>query len=142
METIIPDTQLEIELQELYILCQHWTQDLAFIEDELRFFKNVLQKYKAVGTQNDQPSQYLEFSSKIQELESHIIKLKKAVPQYLNLLKPYIKDLKKDMHLNLVLNYNELQTEIQNLFWTIKKLKSELFSYTESIIDVEKLNSL
>ncbi len=142
MTNLPPDTELELELQELYILCKHWTQDLAFIEDELHFFKNILQKYEAMAAQNDQPSKHLQFSSKINELESHMITLKKSVPQYLKLLEPFINDSKKEMHLDLILKYNALQTEIQNLFWIIKKLKGELFAYTEAIIEADKLNSL
>jgi hypothetical protein len=142
METAVPDTQLEFELQELYILCKHWMQDLAFVEDELRFFKNILQKYEAMGAKNDQPSECAQFSAKIQKLEGHLLTLKKSVPEYLNLLKPFINDLKKEIHLDIVLKYNALQTEIQNLFWISKKLKSELFAYTEAIIDADKLNSL
>ena len=142
MTNLPPDTELEFELQELYILCKHWTQDLAFIEDELNFFKNILKKYEAMGAQSDQPSKYIQFSSKIKELAGHIITLKKSVPQYLKLLQPFINDSKKEMHLDLILKYNALQTEIQNLFWIIKKLKNELFTYTEIIIEADKLNSL
>jgi hypothetical protein len=142
MSTLQPDNELEFELQELYILCKHWMQDIAFIEDELHFFNNILRKYKTMGNLNEQPSRYQQFSSKIQELEGYIITLKKAVPEYLCVLKPFIGDIKKQMDIGMITKYNGLQTEIEMLFLTIKQLKSELFTYTEAIIEADKLNTL
>jgi hypothetical protein len=138
MTNLPPDTELEFELQELYILCKHWMQDLRFVEDEIRFFKNILAKYRSTETEDDQKAKHLQFSLKIDELEGYTVTLKIAVPQYLNLLKPFITDLKKEMHLDLVLKYNDLETEIQTLFWKTKKLKCELLCFIEELMSTQK----
>src|SRR5438309_10956746 len=116
---ITTDKELEFELQELYILCKHWLDDILFIEDELRFFKNVLKKYQDMGSQFALPSKGQEFSQKIQQLEQHIVSLKVRIPEYLNFLKPFIGDLKKEMDLDLVEKYNALETEIKDMFASI-----------------------
>lgn len=124
-----PDTELEYEVQELYILAKYWLKDISFAEDELHFFKNLLKKC------GDDPSvDQQKFGEKIREQEHNIANLKIAVPQFLEYLKPYIKDPKKEMDLSLLEKYNGLDDEIKILFEAVKTTKKELFSYAETVI--------
>ncbi|SDP97004.1 hypothetical protein SAMN05428975_4383 [Mucilaginibacter sp. OK268] len=138
MNTISTDSQLEYELQELYILSQHWLQDLSFLEDEMQFFKNILCKYQETGTLNEIPSKAQDFTTKIREQEQHLDSLKRKVPEFLVFLKPFIGDQKKEMDLSFLEKYNKPETELRTLFAAIKATKQELFSYTEAIMTTEK----
>ncbi|MGN8068862.1 hypothetical protein [Mucilaginibacter sp. 22184] len=132
------DGQLEYELQELYILSEHWLQDISFMEDEIHFFKNILPKYKDTDMLNKVPSKAQDFTAKIREQELHLESLKIKVPEFLRFLEPFIGGQKKEMDLSFLEKYNKLETELRTLFAAIKATKKELFSYTEAIITTEK----
>ncbi|NHA03358.1 hypothetical protein G7092_06115 [Mucilaginibacter sp. HC2] len=138
MSTISTDSQLEYELQELYILSQHWLQDLSFLEDEMHFFKNILRKYQETGTLNEVPSKAQDLTAKIREQELHLESLKIMVPEFLRFLEPFIGGQRKEMDLGFLEKYNKLETALRTLFAAIKATKQELFSYTEAIMTVEK----
>jgi hypothetical protein len=138
MNTTPTDGQLEYELQELYILSQHWLQDIFFMEDEMRFFKNILRKYQEAGLLNEMPCKAKEFTTKIREQEQRVDSLKIKIPEFLHFLKPFINDPKKEMGLDFLERYNKLGTELRALFAEVKTTKKELFAYTEAIMTTEK----
>lgn len=140
MIVIQPDTQLEYELQELYILARHWLQDIYFAEDELSFFSNVITKYQNTISESFLIKRGV-FYKKIADQKSNISELKTAIPIFLALLEPYIKDLKTKMDLNLIEEYNGLNSNIQALLHSVQITKMELFTYTETIIDMHQKNS-
>ncbi|MGZ3871903.1 MAG: hypothetical protein ACXVJD_03235 [Mucilaginibacter sp.] len=137
MTTISADSKLEYELQELYILCTHWLQDISFMEDETRFFKNIINKYQDTGQLE---SKSAAFKLKITEQQNRLEILKTKIPEFLDFLKPFIGDLKKEIDLSFLQKYNALEAELQHLFAAVKNTKKELFSYTESIMGLEKTN--
>jgi hypothetical protein len=135
------DTELEYELQELYILARHWLQDIAFAEDELRFFSNMLKKYQENTTIQNVLIKRGAFSKKIADQNNHIAALKTTVPEFLTLLEPHIKDSKIKMSLNVIAQYNAMNAHIQALIHAVKTTKMELFAYTEAMIDANQKNS-
>lgn len=135
MTTISADSKLEYELQELYILCNHWLQDISFMEDETRFFKNIVNKYQDAGQLQ---SKSKEFKIKITAQQNRLETLKTKIPEFLAFLKPFIGDLKKGIDLGFLEKYNALEAELQHLFAAVKDTKKELFSYTESIMGLGK----
>ena len=53
MNNELTDLELEYELEELYILSKHWMQDISFVEAELRFFKEIADKYSAADSREN-----------------------------------------------------------------------------------------
>jgi hypothetical protein len=138
MNTKQTDSQLEYELQELYILSQHWLQDISFMEDEMRFFKNILRKYQETGLLNEMPSKAPDFTTKIREQEQRLDSLKIKIPEFLHFLKPFIGNSKTEMDFAFLEKYNKLEAELKTLFAEVKTTKKELFAYTEAIMTTEK----
>jgi len=138
MKTILPDLELEFELQELYILSKHWIQDISFIEDEIRFFKTVFDKFHDPALIKEPNSVALEFNQKISRQEENIINLKARIQDYLKFLEPFISDKHKMIDLGLIEKFNALAAEIKNLFESIKQTKSELFTYSEQFMASER----
>jgi hypothetical protein len=132
MTNLNTDSQLENELQELYILAGHWSADLDFLEEELQFFKNVVNRYPAARVDEIYPQET--FRQKVQELELHLADLRVKIPHFLNFLSPFIADLNKPMDLSLLELYNTLLTELQSLFKVVRATKKQLFAQIESII--------
>lgn len=138
MNNFNPDTELEYELQELYILCKHWLQDISFMEDETQFFKNILNKYQDANPNNEQPSKNVAFHQKVREQEKRLDTLKTKIPAFLSFLEPFIGNHKKDMDLDLLEKYNALEAELTAIFATIKATKNDLFRYAESLMVINK----
>ncbi|WP_295792952.1 hypothetical protein [Mucilaginibacter sp.] len=138
MSTLTPDPELESELQELYILVRHWQQDIGFMEEELQFFKNVLNKYQPENPGDNVELKTTVFGSEIAKQEKHLAALKTKIPDFLHFLEPFIGDIKKDMDMSFLAKYNQLQTELQQLFTDVKTTKSSLFSYTEGLMTDHK----
>ena len=123
------DTQLENELQELYILAKHWFADLDFLEEELRFFKNIQQKYPVLP-QDDI------LGKKVLDLETHLSSLRVKIPAFLAFLKPFITEPNKEMDLGFLENYNKLSNELKQLFSDVRTSKKELFVHCDNPIVV------
>lgn len=135
MKPLFPDTELEFELQELYILSKHWMQDIFFVEGELRFFKNILSKYLTLSSESTAKSKIDTFEQKIRQQEINIADLKENIKLYLTYLEPYINDDTRSMDIALIEKFTNLQTEINNLFASVKNTKSELFACTEQALE-------
>jgi hypothetical protein len=135
MVSLPRDTELEYEIQELYILAKNWLQDISFAEDELHFFRNLLHKYQVDTSGMIPTTREIAFSDKIILQEKNIADLKIAVPQFMKYLEPYIGNLKKAMDLDLLDKYNGLDDQIQSLFAAVRATKKDLFDYAETVID-------
>lgn len=138
MSTLPPDTELETELQELYIQVRHWQQDLSFLADEARFFRSVLDKYEPVPGRCVIPSQCEEFSAKIELQERELALLKTGTAAFLTFLEPFIDDQKKAMDLGFLEQYNRLRDELSALFDSVMATKKTLPGYAELLMNTNK----
>jgi hypothetical protein len=134
MNNELTDLELEYELEELYILSKHWMQDISFVEAELRFFKEIADKYSAADSRENNLSTLQRFKQKMVCQEANLAALKDCVPEYLKSLEPYIKDLEKTIPVNLIEQVTGLQTNVQMMFGEFKSLRKELFEVAEKII--------
>jgi hypothetical protein len=131
MTNLPPDTELETELQEVYIQATHWLQDISFLETETNFFRNIISRYQP---EDAVASPKAAFDLKILAQEARLAAMKVKIPAFLIFLEPYIGDLKKEIHLDFLDRYSALQNELEALFTGLRSTKKELFHYTESII--------
>ncbi len=131
MKDLVPDNDLEIELQEVYMQTTHWLQDISFLETETHFFRNILNRYQPSAAA---ASRKEEFDKVILAQDERLAALKTKIPQFLAFLEPFIGDLKKGMNLEFLDRYNALQNELEALFNALRATKNELFHYTESIM--------
>ena len=136
--TIALDPELEYELQELYILSNHWISDIQFAEDEIRFLKNILHKYLVPALKNDQLIEMENFNKTLARLNVDIPILKNKILDLLKLIGPYLIDeTNTEISLGLIEKYTGLETEIKALFENVKRVKKLLFSFIEEIMKSE-----
>jgi len=124
------DAELQTEFQEVYMQATHWQQDIAFLETEMFFFKQVINRYH---TAKSNLSREQEFVKKILEQENRLAALNGKIPEFLVFLKPYIEDAAKSMNLDFLNRYNSLKQELEGLFKSARAEKNELLQYVESI---------
>lgn len=132
MKDLSTDTELEKELQELYILARHWLADLDYLEEELQFFKNILRKYCASSPAETDP-QNTAFERKVFEMEDNLATLRKCIPDFLNFLAPFVENPGMQMDLTFLGKYNTVRTQLQSLFAAVRTTKKELFAHVEVI---------
>jgi hypothetical protein len=136
MANLTVDTELQTELQEVYIEATHWLQDISFMETETAFFRNVINRYQisiAIISRQE------EFKAKIVDQERKLAELGAKIPDFLVFLKPYIENSKKKLNLDFLNRYNFLKSELDTLFSSLRTTRNELFHYTESIMPQPKL---
>lgn len=130
-----PDTELEAELQEIYMQATHWLQDITFLETETQFFRTIIDRYsppaETVGEKE-------KFKAKIEGQSERLESLKAKIPDFLLFVEPFIGDLKKPMDMDFLNRYNTLQMELISLFAGYRQTKNELFQYTESLMPSPK----
>lgn len=130
MTNLTPDTELEGELQEIYIQATHWFQDISFLETETNFFKTIIDRCQPVAgviCRNQ------EFYEKIQLQYDRLEALKAKIPEFLAFVQPFIGEPKKPIHLDFLNRYNKLKNELDEIFTAIRDTKNELFHYTETV---------
>lgn len=138
MKTIVQDTELEFELQELYILSKHWISDIHFIEDELRFLKHVVETRLVPNLKNEQLFETADFNKAFAQIEGNIPALKTEISDFLKFVDPLINKPGTTIGLNLLEKFTTLDTEIKTLFESVKQVKKLLFSVTEDVMKAEK----
>lgn len=130
-----PDTELEAELQEIYLQASHWLKDISFLETETQFFLNVIDRYTLPAGGDSRKD---EFKAKIKAQYQRLESLKAKIPNFLLFVEPFIGDLKKTMDMDFLNRYNTLHLELISLFDAYRLTKNELFHYTESLMATKK----
>ena len=133
MKTTIHDTALDAELQELYILSNHWISDIHFIEDEIRFFKNLTHKHPDATLRDEQLRQIADFDSSLSQFGAGIPDLKIRIVNFLIFIDPLINDSNKEIGFNLIERFITLENEVKTLFDGVKQVKKLLLSFTEEV---------
>jgi wobble nucleotide-excising tRNase len=133
MKTPAIDTQLEYELQELYILSKHWASDISFVEDEVRILKDILNKY-LIKMGNLQVKEARNFEKILGQQDATILDIKSKISKFLTFMEPFVTGAKKEIGINLIEEFTELQAQITSLSEYVKVLKKSLFSFTEEVM--------
>jgi len=117
MTTLIEDNALNIELQELYLVSKQWLSELAFLENELDFFRKRV-------TSTDNQSARQDYLDKITNIEKTHSDLKTHILHYLHRLEPLISESKQPIDINLIENYARIKKELEEFSIQIQSVKS------------------
>ena len=137
MKTIAEDSELDVELQELYILSNHWLTDIQFAEDELKFLKHLINKYLVTYTENIAPEEINIFNETIEQQEAITLSIKNKIFDLLKFIGPIVKGTGGEIGVDLIEKFTLLETEVKTLFESAKQLKRSLFSFTEEVMRTE-----
>ena len=134
MNNTAEDTQLEYELQDLYISSKSWLSDISFINDEIRFFKDLIDKYFIPEAKQHYDLEIRIFRKIISQKETEAVILKIKVAAYLKFLESLVIDPKLKIDLDLIEQHTFLETEIANLSKAVTSFKKDLFTLTEKLL--------
>ena len=137
MKTIIQDPELEVELQELYILSNHWMSDIHFEEDEIRFLKKIINNYLVPGLKSGQLDEIADFNKALTRQDENIANLKNKIAGLLKFIGGLVNDSNAEIRIDLVEKFAAVEAEMKTLFESVKQVKKLLFSFTEEVMKTE-----
>jgi len=140
MNIKVADTQLEYELQELYISAKYWLSEIAFVNDEIRFFKDLVDQYFMPRAKNDDEARVKAFRKMISVKEIETAVIKNRVIDYLKFLEPFINDPDKVIEMSFIEKHATLENDIRDLLESFKQFKKNLFSLAEKSMQISTNN--
>ena len=126
-------------LQSLYVVTKHWESDIEFLQDELNFFKLLIDKHLVllIDPKNIE---------KTRSMVSHVIDLEKdraLLEDRIQLHIQHLADLVKDPFIQKVPDYREehakLEVDFPAFVQKFRHVKSEVFKLTEWVIHSDKI---
>jgi len=137
MKTVTEDPELGVELQELYILSNHWLSDIHFAEDEMKFLKHVINKYLATHTLSIVLEEIGIFNESLGQQEITTLSIKNKILDLLKFIAPLVKGTGEEIGLDLIERFTALEMEVKEMFESVKRLKKSLFAFTEEVMRIE-----
>lgn len=131
MEALSEDTQLDTELQELYIVSSHWNSDIDFVHYEISLLKNVLNKYR-IQSKNLQAEETERFYAMLEIKDAAIPALKYSVAEFIKSIEPIITHCVNNIGLELLEKFNALEAEIAHSIQYIKLVKKLVYAFLEA----------
>ena len=120
MTTKNEESELDTELQELYLVSKQWIADLEFLDSELDFLKKL--------TEHQQPDAVrAEEFAQIGGLAETYAALKSNITDYLHKLEPLITHASGNFGLELVEEYSQLQRRLKAVLHTCQEIRSTVF---------------
>jgi hypothetical protein len=120
MTTKNEESELDTELQELYLVSKQWIADLGFLDTELDFLKKLAeqQQHDAVRAE--------EFAQISALFETYGI-LKTEMNNYLHRLEQLITHAAQDFDLELVEEYANLQRRLKEVLTSCHDIRNTVF---------------
>ena len=131
MTTVIEDSELSSELQELYLKTKHWISDVEFVENELRFLKLLFSKKFPQVFKSADFEDIAELLKKIDKIDTTLPKLKSNILVYMNTLESLIVEVKQNMDVSLIENHTKLEFELNGVLQAFQNLKGMVFFLTK-----------
>ena len=132
METKI-ESQLSLELQEMYLENKEWLSDILFLADEMRFFQDIFQKLitSPIKQNNAEKVEFVNVSlTSLQERRDH---LKSTLNNRQHVLESMLKDEVKTITIAFIEEDTAIVKEIKALLAIDKEVKKELFALIEAL---------
>jgi hypothetical protein len=129
-------------LQSLYVVTQHWHSDVKFFEDELNFFRLLIDKHLSLLIDPKNVQQTRVMVSHVSNIEKERV----LIEERISLHSQRIANLIENPFVQNVQGYREeharLETDFSVFVKKFRSVKAEVFKLTERIIHSEKVKRL
>lgn len=127
---------------ELYVLTEHWTSDLEFYRDDLRFLHHLIEKYFMWISTSENIEMVKELKKTLYDLKLKVLDLIQKVQKHRIRLGQMVSSFaKKDAGI-IKTEHEHLEEEMSALVKSFRSNRKEVFKITEYIIDSEHLEHL
>jgi hypothetical protein len=135
MKTLI-DSTLSAELQELYLENKEWLSNVLYLQDELRFFKNLYSQILAAGVEREHLPQLEMISSSMNYLQLRRMQLKEDLEGRKFQLSQLLNGSNVAIKVEFIDEDIEIIKEIKSIMLAESAVKNELFKLSKQ----QKLN--
>lgn len=137
--TLVPQGEL---WSSFYAVAQHWQSDIKFFEDELGFFRLLIDKNLSLLIEAGNIEQTRKMASHVTNLEKERVLLANQISKHIKHIaalmeNPFAQDAQqfKDEHANL-------ENSFMDFTKSFRSIKSEVFKLNEQVVHSEKLKRL
>ena len=128
--------------QEMYVLSEHWSSDLEFYKDDLRFLHHLVDKYFIWITKSENLEMVKEIMIQIRSLEKQCHDLIAGVKAHMHHLAKFANESEEPSLSKVTEEHVVLETAIYNFVKDFRANRKEVFRITEYVIDTEELTDL
>ena len=128
--------------QDVHVLTEHWQSDMEFFRDELKFLRNLVDKYFIWMTMEENLPM-------VQEAARQVLQLSKKREEISLLIQKHMKDLRLLMEgeedpegKEFREDHSRLEDEIATFTKEFRKTKKQVFEVSEKVLESEKLQHL
>jgi len=125
--------------EQLYVLSEHWRDDMGFYLDELKFFRNLINKYFLWLSKDENVAKAEAIFADVKKATQEANWLEEAIITHMR----HISDLLKNAFSLDAAEFREehglLEDKMVDFTKLFRKLKSEVFAVTEYIMETEDL---
>lgn len=127
------DAQLSAELQELYLENKEWLATILFLEDEMRFFRNLFDNLLSVRIKRKNIQQVEVIGTSLTGILERRNKLKFVLTSRKKKLEQLLEGETDQIGLGFIVEDAAILAEIKSLMATDKLVKNELFALIEEL---------
>lgn len=125
--------------EELYVLTQHWKNDLEFYKEDLRFLHRLIDKYFIWITREENSDAVRKIADSLQKVNDKCRDLLEKTSRHLSRLGDFVKESGSAGERLFRIEHEHLEDEIADFVKLFRKNRRDVFSITEHVVDSEKL---
>ncbi len=128
--------------EELYILTKHWLSDMNFFKDEMQFLNNLIGRYFIWMAEKDNFHEAQVITAKIIELDKTEEALSAAIKKHKADLALLMEKAFTNENESFRREHVKLEDDLAKFTDTFRKVKKEVFDFSEKAIENDKLHHL
>lgn len=132
----------DADWQQLFVLTEYWQHDSRFYEDELRFLRNLVDKYFIWLVREENLNKVQAVAKKLTEADHKHKELSSSIDKHLSYLAGIMKDPSAHNIGSFRSEHAELEDELAGFNKLMREVKRDVFALTEHVMETEKLQHL
>lgn len=132
----------ETNWESLYVLTEHWISDLRFYEDDLKFFRNLIDKYFIWINEKEHQLEVEKIRHAVIELSKRASEIQKKTLKHLGNLASIIKEPFSHDSDKFRDEHQVLEDEISDFIKTCRNQRKDVFAVIEHVVDNERLQEI
>ena len=126
----------------LYVLTEHWQKDVDFYKDELRFMSGLISKYFIWMTKDENISKVQKIVVSLKTIENQLKEMDDKLKKHLKSIGLLMENAFSHDEQEFRDEHVQLEEDLVEFMNDYKKLKRDVFTITEHVMESEKLQHL
>lgn len=131
-----------IDLQQLFLLTEHWQSDVAFYKDEFKFLYKLIDKYYMWLTNDEHITQVRKMVNTVLEMQKELDAFTVDLSHHLIAIGKRIDKPNAATELVLREEHSALGIRIGQFYRNFRVVKKTIFTLTEVVIESDKLQHI